>query len=54
MVQVIGEHLSQQEIDLMPYIKHCALDTLAEAAMGVQLHAQLDSNQPYVKVKIIK
>ncbi|KAI6221468.1 hypothetical protein M3Y99_01540700 [Aphelenchoides fujianensis] len=39
----------EQEVDVYPFIKFCSLDIIADCAMGVQLNAQEDSSQPYVK-----
>ncbi|KAI6175758.1 hypothetical protein M3Y97_00724600 [Aphelenchoides bicaudatus] len=50
MVKLIGEQTDgKREIDLAPFIKHCALDTIGETAMGICLNAQLDCDQDYVK-----
>ncbi|GMR46144.1 hypothetical protein PMAYCL1PPCAC_16339, partial [Pristionchus mayeri] len=38
---------SGREIDVFPYVKRCALDIIAETAMGTQLNTQTGGNAEY-------
>ena len=38
-----------QPVDIFPYLTFCALDIISESAMGKKLHAQSQSENPYIK-----
>jgi cytochrome P450 family 4 subfamily V len=37
------------EFNVQPFIYHCMLDVICDAAMGIKVHAQEDNNTPYVR-----
>ncbi|KAI6214408.1 hypothetical protein M3Y94_00264700 [Aphelenchoides besseyi] len=49
LLKVTGKSNGSTTVDLYNYIKHCALDIIADTTMGVQLNAQRCPNQPYVR-----
>ncbi|KAI6238550.1 hypothetical protein M3Y99_00678700 [Aphelenchoides fujianensis] len=49
MIQVLHEKPDGKELDLYPVIKNCSLDIIADTAFGVELNAQRNEDQPYVK-----
>ncbi|KAI6187452.1 CYtochrome P450 family [Aphelenchoides besseyi] len=48
LVELLNEKANGSTVDVYNYIKHCALDIIADTTMGVQLNAQRCPEQPYV------
>ncbi|GMS98279.1 hypothetical protein PENTCL1PPCAC_20454 [Pristionchus entomophagus] len=47
LVDILHDKTSE-ELDIYPYVKRCALDIICDTAMGTELDAQHDPNDPYV------
>ena len=48
LIPLLKEKAGQGEFDIAPYLYHYTLDSTCEAAMGVDVNAQFDSNTKYV------
>ncbi|GFG37475.1 hypothetical protein Cfor_01119, partial [Coptotermes formosanus] len=49
LIQTLDKYVNGPGFDIRPYISLCTLDIICETAMGVQVHAQTNSNSDYVR-----
>ncbi|XP_063230569.1 cytochrome P450 4C1-like [Bacillus rossius redtenbacheri] len=49
MIEKLKEKADGQEIDIYPYVSLCALDIIAETAMGISINAQDNNEADFVK-----
>lgn len=48
LVDILKEKSGKEEFDVTPFISNCALDTVSQSAMGVEMEAQTKPNAEYV------
>ncbi|KAI9562749.1 hypothetical protein GHT06_010203 [Daphnia sinensis] len=47
--QIVNRLVDNKEIDVFPMISRCTLDIISEAAMGIKINTQIDSDSEYIK-----
>ncbi|XP_045033405.1 cytochrome P450 4C1 isoform X1 [Daphnia magna] len=47
--QIVNRLVDSKEMDIFPLISRCTLDIISEAAMGIKINTQIDSDSEYIK-----